>query len=281
MFGIPGGRHEPRQGAASAAHAWAPRAAPARRHSTRDVSRTAQPHFTFGDATALIPYLAALGVSHVYCSPYLRARPGSLHGYDIVDHGMLNPEIGSRSDFDVFVATLDAHGMGHLCDVVPNHVGVMGSDNRWWMDVLENGPASVFADYFDIDWEPADPALSGRIVVPVLGDSYGLVLERGELELLFEAEAGELRHSYHEHRFPVDPSVWASLLDPVAAGCREPLPSDDSAALCRARRGASRAARAHRDGSRGARLAARAVAAAEGRAPPPRPVLPAGGRGDQ
>ncbi|MEO5764344.1 MAG: 4-alpha-glucanotransferase, partial [Casimicrobiaceae bacterium] len=98
--------------------------------------------FTFAHATQLVPYLAMLGVSHVYCSPYLRARPGSLHGYDIVDHGMLNPEIGSRADFDRFVAALDAHGMGHLCDVVPNHVGVMGADNRWWMDALENGPAS-------------------------------------------------------------------------------------------------------------------------------------------
>ena len=187
--------------------------------------------FTFGDATALIPYLAALGVSHVYCSPYLRARPGSLHGYDIVDHSMLNPEIGSRADFDVFVATLDAHRMGHLCDVVPNHVGVMGSDNRWWMDVLENGRASVFADYFDIDWEPADRALSGRVVVPVLGDSYGLVLERGELELLFEAEAGSFAIRYHEHRFPVDPSTWASLLDDLPGRCREALPPVESAAI--------------------------------------------------
>ena len=117
-----------------------------------------------------MPYLAALGVSHVYCSPYLRARPGSMHGYDIVDHDALNPEIGSRDDFERFVATLAAHGMGQMCDIVPNHMGVMGADNAWWMDVLENGPASAYADHFDIDWSPVDAELAGRVLVPVLGD---------------------------------------------------------------------------------------------------------------
>ncbi|MGH8171218.1 MAG: alpha-amylase family glycosyl hydrolase, partial [Steroidobacteraceae bacterium] len=108
--------------------------------------------FTFKDLTAVIPYLAALGISHVYCSPYFRARAGSAHGYDVVDHNSFNPEIGSREDFDRFVAELRRHGMGHILDIVPNHVGVMGSDNAWWMDVLENGQASIYADYFDIDW---------------------------------------------------------------------------------------------------------------------------------
>ncbi|MEP7062927.1 MAG: malto-oligosyltrehalose synthase [Betaproteobacteria bacterium] len=175
--------------------------------------------FTFADATALVPYLAALGVSHVYCSPYLRARPGSLHGYDIVDHGTLNPEIGSRADFERFVAALDAHGMGHVCDVVPNHVGVMGSDNRWWMDVLENGPSSAFADYFDIDWTPLDPAFAGRVVVPVLGAPYGTVLARGQLRLAFEPAEGSFAIRYFEHRFPLDMRSCATLVaDALAIG---------------------------------------------------------------
>jgi len=107
--------------------------------------------FTFRDAAAIVPYLAALGISHVYCSPYFRARSGSMHGYDVVDHNSFNPEIGTREDFEHFVTTLRAHDMGHILDIVPNHVGIMGSDNEWWSDVLENGEASVNAEYFDID----------------------------------------------------------------------------------------------------------------------------------
>src|SRR5580698_5844788 len=94
--------------------------------------------FTFRDATAIVPYLAALGISHVYCSPYFRARAGSTHGYDVVDHNSFNPEIGDRDDFERFVKELRAHDKGHVLDIVPNHVGIMGSDNAWWMDVLEN-----------------------------------------------------------------------------------------------------------------------------------------------
>ncbi len=182
--------------------------------------------FTFAAATALVPYLAALGVSHVYCSPYLRARPGSLHGYDIIDHSALNPEIGSREDFERFVAALDAHGMGHLCDVVPNHVGVMGADNAWWMDVLENGPASACADYFDIDWSPLDADLAGRVLVPVLGDPYGVVLERGELKLAFEPAAGTFAIGYFGHRFPIDPCGYPALLGPALDVARGGLPPE-------------------------------------------------------
>ncbi len=127
------------------------RAFPARRIACSSTATSRSP-----TRRELVPYLAALGVSHVYCSPYLRARAGSLHGYDIVDHGALNPEIGTREDFERFVATLAARGMGHIADVVPNHMAVMGTDNAWWMDVLENGPSSEYADYFDIDWHPLD-----------------------------------------------------------------------------------------------------------------------------
>ena len=108
--------------------------------------------FTFRQAAAIVPYLAELGVSHVYCSPYLRARSGSLHGYDIIDHSALNPELGSYEDFEHFSSVLRAHGMGQIIDVVPNHMGVMEADNAWWMDVLENGEASIYAGHFDIDW---------------------------------------------------------------------------------------------------------------------------------
>lgn len=170
-------------------------------------------HFTFLQAAALIPYLAMLGVSHVYCSPYLRARPGSTHGYDIIDHNSLNPEIGSREDFEHFVSVLRAHGMGQILDMVPNHMGVMGADNAWWLDVLENGPASIYADYFDIDWQPVNVHLAHRILIPVLGDHYGLVLERGEFKLAFDATLGTFSVWYFEHRLPVDPQTYPRILE--------------------------------------------------------------------
>jgi len=153
--------------------------------------------FTFRDAAALIPYLADLGISHVYCSPYFRARPGSMHGYDVVDHNAFNPEIGTREDFEKFVATLRAHGMGHIADFVPNHVGI-GPENAWWMDVLEHGQDSQYAQFFDIDW-----AATGKALIPVLGDNYGAVLERGELQLRHEPETDTFAVFYHEHRFPI------------------------------------------------------------------------------
>ena len=175
--------------------------------------------FTFRHATELVPYLAELGVSHVYCSPYLRARPGSTHGYDIVDHGSLNPEIGSSDDFEFFVSELRRHGMGQIVDIVPNHMGVMGADNSWWLDVLENGPSSVHADAFDIDWQPVNAELANKVLVPVLGDHYGSVLERGELRIAFDAVGGSFSIVYHEHRFPIDPREYPRIIQPaIAAG---------------------------------------------------------------
>lgn len=168
--------------------------------------------FTFRDAAALVPYLAALGISHVYCSPYLRARPGSQHGYDIIDHNALNPEIGSAEDFAAFCQALDAHAMSQIMDVVPNHMGVMGADNAWWLDVLENGPASLYAPYFDIDWQPAKAELRDRLLLPVLGDAYGDVLERGELTLRFEPAEGSFSVWYYEHRLPIAPESYPGLL---------------------------------------------------------------------
>lgn len=169
--------------------------------------------FTFRDAAALVPYLAKLGISHCYASPYLRARPGSMHGYDIVDHNSLNPEVGSPEDYELFVGELHRHGMGQILDIVPNHMGVMGSDNAWWLDVLENGEASEYAEFFDIDWNPIKDELQGKVLIPVLEDQYGNVLERGDLKLTFDAEHGEFSIVYLQHRFPIDPSEYPRILN--------------------------------------------------------------------
>ncbi len=168
--------------------------------------------FTFRDAAVIVPYLSALGISHCYVSPYLRARPGSMHGYDIIDHNSLNPEIGSPEDYECFVAELRRHGMGQILDIVPNHMGVMGSDNSWWLDVLENGQASEYADFFDIDWDPIKDELQGKVLIPILADQYGNELEKGELKLVFDVERGEFSVQYHQHRFPIDPAEYPRIL---------------------------------------------------------------------
>ncbi|WP_260291247.1 malto-oligosyltrehalose synthase [Sedimenticola hydrogenitrophicus] len=168
--------------------------------------------FTFPQATELIPYLARLGISHVYCSPYLRARSGSSHGYDIIDHNSLNPEIGTAEEFAVFCNSLKFHGMGQILDMVPNHMGVMGADNAWWLDVLEHGQASVFAAFFDIDWQPKKLELHGKVLLPILAQRYGMALEGGELKLEFDAGGGSFSVWYHQHRLPIDPGEYPRLL---------------------------------------------------------------------
>ena len=184
-------------------------------------------NFTFAQATEIVPYLAALGISHCYASPYLRARPGSTHGYDIIDHQHLNPEIGTPEEYDRFVDTLHQHGMGQILDVVPNHMGVMGSDNAWWLDVLENGEASAYADFFDIDWEPLKDELQGKILVPVLADQYGVILDRGELKLTFDQEKGEFSIFYCQHRFPVNPRGYPSVLIAAAEQMQQHVVATD------------------------------------------------------
>ncbi|TMH08199.1 MAG: malto-oligosyltrehalose synthase, partial [Betaproteobacteria bacterium] len=171
--------------------------------------------FGFDDALQVLPYLQRLGVSHVYCSPLTRARPGSLHGYDVVAHDEINPELGGRAGFERFRAAARAQGLGLLLDLVPNHMGI-GSDNAWWMDVLENGPASLYARYFDIDWQPVDRALEGKVLLPVLGEHFGRVLEDGRLQLRLDAARGAIELHYEEHRFPLDPRSLAPLLHSAA-----------------------------------------------------------------
>ncbi|MDQ6861664.1 MAG: malto-oligosyltrehalose synthase [Verrucomicrobiota bacterium] len=167
-------------------------------------------HFTFAQAREIVPYLHSLGISDVYASPYFQARAESLHGYDITDHNKLNTAIGTREEYDDFVAELHKHGMGQVLDFVPNHMGVGEPLNRWWMDVLENGPSSVHAPYFDIDWQPLKPDLHDKVLLPILGDQYGRVLERGELKVRYEAGAFYL--SYYEHEFPIAPGTYRHIL---------------------------------------------------------------------
>jgi len=168
-------------------------------------------HFTFRHATALIPYLKKLGISHCYASPLLKAHPGSLHGYDIIDHNRLNPDIGSQGDFEHFIHTLKSHGLSLIVDIVPNHMGV-GSDNHWWMDVLENGPMSEYTYYFDIDWSPLKDELYAKVLLPVLGEQYGIILRNEEIQLRFDAKAGKLSLHYYEHFWPVSPTSYSKVL---------------------------------------------------------------------
>ncbi|MBO0695473.1 MAG: malto-oligosyltrehalose synthase, partial [Verrucomicrobia bacterium] len=167
--------------------------------------------FTFSQAREIVPYLAALGISDVYASPYFQASPDSLHGYDIADHNKLNPAIGSRDDYDAWVAQLHAHSMGQLLDFVPNHVGIVEPLNEWWMDVLENGPSSRYAPYFDIDWQPLKSDLRDKVLLPILGDQYGRVLERGELQVRFEE--GTFCLLYGERRLPIAPGTYRYVLE--------------------------------------------------------------------
>lgn len=168
--------------------------------------------FTFRDACHIIPYLNQLGFSHVYASPLLKARTASKHGYDIVDHNALNPEIGDEADFTKFVDTLHQYDMGLILDIVPNHMGVGGDDNIWWLDVLEHGEASEYAAYFDIDWHPPIPGLRNKVLLPFLADHYGTVLEQGELSLILNTSTGEFGVRYYQHYFPLDPKTYGTLL---------------------------------------------------------------------
>jgi (1->4)-alpha-D-glucan 1-alpha-D-glucosylmutase len=139
--------------------------------------------FRFDDVIAILDYLDELGISHVYCSPYLQARPGSTHGYDVVDHHRINDELGGEDAHSRFVAALSRHGMGHVLDIVPNHMAVNDQANRWWWDVLKHGPESRYAAFFDIDWDPPEARLRRRLLLPVLGDHYGRVLEAGGMRV--------------------------------------------------------------------------------------------------
>jgi len=148
-------------------------------------------------------YLARLGVGTVYTSPYFAAAPGSTHGYDICNHNEINPEAGGAPAHAEFVAAVAAHGLTHIVDFVPNHMGIGTGANAWWMEVLENGPSSPSAKFFDVDWTPVKAELHAKLLLPILGDQYGQVLERGEMQLEFRDGVLVLR--YFDHELPINP----------------------------------------------------------------------------
>ncbi|OGW49149.1 MAG: malto-oligosyltrehalose synthase [Nitrospirae bacterium GWC2_57_9] len=167
-------------------------------------------NFTFRDAVRIIPYLQELGITDIYSSPFSKAQKGSLHGYDIVDHNTLNPEIGTEQDYAALTGELKRFGMGQLLDIVPNHMSIESAENRWWSDVLENGRTSPHAGYFDIDWQPVKKELLNKVLIPILGDQYGRVLEDQELRLVFEE--GAFAVCYFEHKFPILPKSYNFIL---------------------------------------------------------------------
>lgn len=169
-------------------------------------------NFTFDDAAAVAPYLKALGISHVYASPFLKARAHSQHGYDIVDHNMLNPELGGEAAFERLSAALKQYDLGLILDFVPNHMGVHFADNPWWLDVLEWGEASPYADFFDIDWDLLPYRAKGGVLLPILGTSYGEALDKGEIELRYDAGSGSFSAWYYDHRLPIAPERYSEIL---------------------------------------------------------------------
>jgi len=175
--------------------------------------------FTFRDALALVPYLHELG-SATFMPRALPGFSGSMHGYDVCDHNAINPEIGTREDFDALVGELHRLGMGLIVDFVPNHMGIAEPTNDWWMDVLENGPASPYARFFDIDWAPLKKELRNRVLLPILGDQYGRVLERGELRVRFEN--GRFQLAYYALRLPLGPRSTRPLLRRAAERFSDP-----------------------------------------------------------
>jgi (1->4)-alpha-D-glucan 1-alpha-D-glucosylmutase len=168
--------------------------------------------FGFDAAAAIVPYLKSLGITHLYASPFMKSRKGSTHGYDIVDHTKLNPELGGEPGFERLSAVLKAHDLGLILDFVPNHVGVHFADNPWWLDVLEWGPASPHAASFDIDWDMLPYRNRGGVLLPIIGTSYGEALESGEIELRFDAAEGSFSAWYFEHRLPIAPERYSEIL---------------------------------------------------------------------
>jgi (1->4)-alpha-D-glucan 1-alpha-D-glucosylmutase len=173
------------------------------------------PQFGFDEAAAIVPYLKSLGISHLYASPFLKARSGTTHGYDIVDHGELNPEFGGNDAFSRLSTALRDADMGLILDFVPNHMAVHRDDNARWLDVLEWGPRSRYAKFFDIDWDTQTG--QPRVLLPILGRSYGEVLESGEIELRYDAAEGSFSAWYFEHRLPIGPYRYGEILQKVVA----------------------------------------------------------------
>lgn len=182
-------------------------------------------HLTFDEARRLVDYLARLGVGDAYASPLFRARQSSSHGYDVIDHNTIHPKFGTEADFEAFATELKEHGMGLLLDIVPNHMGIDDPHNQWWQDVLENGLSSPHAKFFDIDWNPPKEQLRMKVLLPILGDQYGRVLEKQELKLIYEDH--RLQIAYYDRRFPVAPRSWVDLLRSVVEEISPTVPAED------------------------------------------------------
>ena len=176
--------------------------------------------FTLEHAVPLVPYFARLGISHLYASPLLAARAGSMHGYDVVDPTQVNPELGGEPALRRLVSTLREHNMGLILDIVSNHMAVGGGDNPWWLDLLEWGRLSPYGEFFDIQWHSPDPLMEGQLLLPFLGSDYGVALQEGTLKLHFDAQQGRFHVEHYEHHFPICPNDYGELLKPV-----EPLKS--------------------------------------------------------
>src|SRR6478672_6964398 len=166
--------------------------------------------FTFVDAMRIVPYLHALGISDCYTSSYLTAVPGSPHGYDVTDPTKLNSELGTDADYWGWIDALGAHHMGHVLDLVPNHMGIGSSANPWWQDVLENGPSSRFAHFFDIEWRPVKAELADKVLLPILGDQYGDVLEGQILQLAYDE--GDFFVRCDDNVLPIAVDTFSTIL---------------------------------------------------------------------
>ncbi|VVN45104.1 hypothetical protein PS619_05694 [Pseudomonas fluorescens] len=168
--------------------------------------------FTLEQAVPLVPYFASLGISHIYASPLLAARAGSMHGYDVVDPTQVNPELGGEAALRRLVSTLREHNMGLILDIVSNHMAVGGNDNPWWLDLLEWGRLSPYGEFFDIQWHSPDPLMEGQLLLPFLGSDYGVALQEGTLKLQFNAQTGSFYVEHYDHHFPICPSDYGEIL---------------------------------------------------------------------
>src|SRR6202167_1108554 len=193
-------------------------AAPTRLQFNKDCTRQ--------DALKVVDYLADLGITHVYASPIFSSRRGSTHGYDVTDPTRVNPELGTEADFAAFQEKLRERGVGLILDIAPNHMSA-SSDNSWWMDVLENGPDSAYASYFDIDWHPPSRMLEGKVLLPVLGRPFGQALEQQELKLVLMD--GKFFVQYFESLFPIAPSTYHLVLKRRVNELRTALGEDSPA----------------------------------------------------
>lgn len=182
--------------------------------------------FRFLDAKSIVAYLHELGISDCYVSPYFKAPKGSLHGYNTLNHNVFNPEIGTVEEYNEFIEEVKGCGMGQVLDIVPNHMSIAGSENKWWADVLENGPSSIYADFFDINWRPVKDELENKVLIPILGDQYGRALENQELNLIFEE--GAFCIHYGDQKLPVAPLSYTKILKFHIEELEEKMGSDHS-----------------------------------------------------